>query len=259
MKISLIQMEMAACDTEYNYSHAEFLMRKAAEDSDVIVLPETWNTGFFPEENIKYYADKNAERSKELFCRISKEYGVCIIGGSVTQEKDGRIYNTCYIYNEKGECISSYSKTHLFSYMNEQLLYTPGDDIRLFTICGTKAAVIICYDIRFPELTRKAALDGAELLFVVSQWPEERIKILEVLGKGRAAENQMYVAVCNSAGSMHDTVYGGSSFVADPTGEIIAGASAGEEILTVNIDMNNVRTLRESFRVFSDRREDLYR
>ena len=47
-------MEMAACDTEYNYSHAEFLMRKAAEDSDVIVLPETWNTGFFPEENIKY-------------------------------------------------------------------------------------------------------------------------------------------------------------------------------------------------------------
>ncbi len=251
-------MNMAACDTEYNYSHAERLMRKAAETSDVIVLPETWNTGFFPKDNIHCYADKNAERCKEMFCRISQEYGVCIIGGSVTEEKDGRIYNTCYIYNEKGECVSSYSKTHLFSHMDEQLFYTPGDDIRVFTICGMTAAVIICYDIRFPELTRKAALDGAELLFVVSQWPEERIKLLETLAKGRAAENQMYVAVCNSAGNMNGTVYGGQSFVSEPTGEIISKASSGEEILTVSIDAAKVRKLRERFRVFSDRREDLY-
>lgn len=259
MKISLIGMNMRAGDTEYNFTHAEELLRKAAAFSDVIVLPETWNTGFFPKENIDAFADKDGKRAKELFYRISKEHGVCIVGGSVTEEKAGKIYNTCYIYDKKGECVSSYSKAHLFSHMGEDLFYSAGDGIQIFSIGDIKAAVIICYDIRFPEFTRKAALMGAELLFVPCQWPAERIEILQILGKGRAAENQMYALVCNSAGAMNGTVFGGKSFAASPTGEIIGKASESEEILTVDIDIEKVRKLRESFNVFADRREELYK
>lgn len=258
MKLSLIQMNMISEDVQYNFSHAEALLKEAAEASDVIVLPELWNTGFFPKEKIKSLADKNGQRTKELFSRISRENGVCIVGGSVTEEKDGRIYNICYIYNEKGECVSSYSKTHLFSHMDEHLFYTAGDFVGTFELSGIKAAVIICYDIRFPELARKLALEGCELLFVVSQWPRERTELLKILAKGRAVENQMFVAVCNSCGEFEGTAYGGNSSVFDPLGSVISEASEKEEIIYCDIDIDKVRSLRYDFNVFSDRREELY-
>lgn len=258
MKISLIGMNMRANDTEYNYSHAEDLLRKAAENSDVLVLPETWNTGFFPKKDIEKAADAEASRAKELFSRVSAELGVYIVGGSITEARNGRIYNTCYVCDNKGEFISSYSKSHLFSHMGEHLYYTAGDGIHLFSVGDIKAAVIICYDIRFPELARRAALMGAELLFVPCQWPRERIDILEAIGRGRAAENQMYVFVCNSSGEMNGTAFGGKSFVASPVGEVIGRTSENEEILTVDIDIGMLRSLRHGFNVFSDRREELY-
>ncbi len=251
-------MNMTAEAVEYNFTHCEKLLRVAAQSSDVVVLPETWNTGFFPKNSIRTYADKNGSRTKELFSRISKEYGVNIVGGSITEEKDGNVYNTCYIYNEKGECVDFYSKTHLFSHMDENLFYTAGNRSSVFEIAGIKAAVVICYDMRFPELSRKLALEGAELLFAVSQWPTERTEILEALARGRAAENQMFVAVCNSCGSMNGTVYGGNSLICDPFGRLICKSGGTEEIIYADIDIEKVRSLRESFNVFSDRREELY-
>lgn len=259
MKISVIQMNMRANDTEYNFAHAEELLKRAGENSDAVILPETWNTGFFPKDNIRSLADKNASRTKELFSRISKEYKTAVIGGSVTEERNGKIYNTCYIFNKAGECISSYSKTHLFSYMKEDCFYEKGGGTALFELNGIKAGVIICYDLRFPELARKLAASGAEILFVPCQWPAERTELMKTLIKGRAAENQMYSVLCNSCGEFGETVYGGHSLIADPLGEIISEAGENEEILSLEIDTEKVKALRHEFKVFSDLREDLYR
>lgn len=259
MKISVIQMNMRANDTEYNFARAEELLKRAAKSSDAVILPETWNTGFFPKNNIRSLADKNASRTKELFSRISGEYKTAVIGGSVTEEKDGRIYNTCYIFNKAGECISSYSKTHLFSYMDEDSFYEKGDRTALFEINGIKAGVLICYDLRFPELARKLAVSGAEILFVPCQWPARRVELMKTLIKGRAAENQMFAVLCNSSGEYGETVYGGHSLIADPLGEIIGEAGEKEEILSLEIDTEKVKALRHEFKVFSDIREDLYR
>lgn len=259
MKISVIQMNMLSGETRYNYSHARELLTEAVKTSpDVVILPETWNTGFFPKENLSEYADTNGEKAKELLSSISREYKVSIIGGSVTEKRADGIYNTCFIYNDKGENIDSYSKTHLFSPMGENEFYKAGDKICVFEICGVKAAVIICYDLRFPELSRRLALSGANLLFVPSQWPEERLSQMEILLKGRAVENQMFVISANSCGTFSDTVYGGNSLFIDPLGNVLARAGAKEEILTVDIDISRVKNIRSSINIFSDRREELY-
>lgn len=251
-------MNMRAEDTQYNFARAEELLKTAGENSDAVILPETWNTGFFPKNNIHSLADKNGSLTKELFARISKEYKTAIIGGSVTEERDGKIYNTCYVFNEAGECVSSYSKAHLFSYMNEDGFYEKGDRTALFELNGIKAGVIICYDLRFPELARKLAVEGAEILFVPCQWPAQRVELMKTLIKGRAAENQMYSVLCNSCGVFGKTVYGGHSLIVSPLGEVISEAGSGEEILFLEIDTSDVKALRNEFRVFSDIRKDLY-
>ena len=251
-------MNMRAEDTEYNFVRAEELLERAARGTDAVILPEVWNTGFFPKDNIHSLADKDGKRAKALFEKISKKYKTAVIGGSVTEEKDGKIYNTAYIFNEEGECISSYSKTHLFSYMNEDGFYEKGDGISIFTIGGIKAGVIICYDLRFPELTRRLAYDGAEILFVPCQWPSERTELMKTLLKGRAAENQMFGVLCNSCGTFNETVYGGHSLAVSPLGEVIKEAGSDEEILFLEIDTAKVKALRNEFRVFSDIRKDLY-
>ncbi len=251
-------MDVRAGDTEYNFSHAEALLCEAAENADVLVLPETWNTGFFPRENISLLADKDAVRTKQMISRVARRFGVSVIGGSITEEHDGRIFNTSYIYNEKGKCISSYSKTHLFSYMDEQLYYTPGDGIHEFMISGIRAAVVICYDLRFPELVRQVAARGVTLLFAVCQWPLERTELMHILARGRAVENQMYVAVCNSSGEAYGTLFGGGSTLVDPLGNMMVVGGADEELIYVDADVRSAEELRNKFRVFSDRRHELY-
>ncbi|MBQ9946247.1 MAG: carbon-nitrogen family hydrolase [Clostridia bacterium] len=259
MKIAVIQMNMKAGDTAYNYYHAEELLLQASQASpDLIILPETWNTGFFPKDGIEKYADKNGENAKKLLSRISKGNTVSIIGGSVTEEKNGKIYNTSYIYNEKGENIYSYSKMHLFSPMDEHIYFTPGDRADVFSLCGVNTAVLICYDLRFPEAARALAVKGAEILFVVSQWPCERIAQMEILLKARAVENQMFTVLCNSCGKFGETVYGGNSMVCDPLGNVIKSAKTQEEILFCDINLKKLTDIRSSINVFRDRRTDIY-
>lgn len=254
----MIQMKIKEGDTEYNFSRARTLLEKAAQNRpDVIMLPETWNTGFFPKDDIDDTADENAVKTKALLSRISREYKVNIVGGSVTEKKDGKFFNTCYVFDDKGNNIASYSKAHLFSPMEENRYYSAGDGICLFTVNGIKAAVMICYDLRFPEFARKAALSGAEVIFVPAQWPKERISQMKILLRARAVENQMFALLCNSCGEAYNTLYGGSSLVCDPLGNTDS-AGDGEEILFVSCDTDVIKDIRKSINVFSDRREDIY-
>ena len=88
MKVSIAQMDMKFADPEFNFKHAEELIRKAAlEKPDVIVLPETWNTGFFPDKNLASLSDQNGEKTKELCGGLAKELNVNIVAGSVSNVK----------------------------------------------------------------------------------------------------------------------------------------------------------------------------
>ncbi len=260
MKIAIIQTDSRERDIEYNFSHCEELIKEACKEKpDVLVLPEMWNTGFFPEKSEESLFDENGNRSRELLRHCSEENNILIVGGSVAERKDGNLYNTSYVYNEKGENIASYSKTHLFSFMGEDKVFTAGDKVSLFSINGIRAAVVICYDIRFPELIRTAALEGIELLFVVSQWPYERLSQLDILCKCRAVENQMHVVLCNGCGSYSGTRFAGGSGVFDCFGNKTFSLGNEEGILLCDISFEEQRALRSTMKVYEDRRPQIYK
>ena len=260
MKVACLQMDMLLAKPEENFSHAAQLVAKAMEESpDVLVLPETWNTGFFPKENLEDCCDRDGQQVKEVFGALAAKYKVNIVAGSVSNVRGGKVYNTAMVFDREGSCVASYDKTHLFTPMGEDNYYTPGDHLCTFTLDGVKCGLIICYDVRFPELTRSLSVPGLDMLFVVSQWPKVRTFHLRSLTTARAIENQMFVVCCNSCGTAGETVYGGNSAIIDPWGETIALAGGTEEILTADCDLQILANIRGSIPVFRDRRPQLYR
>ena len=161
LRVACVQMDMRLGDTDGNFAHAEELVRAAVEREhpDVVVLPETWNTGFFPED-LSACADRDGMRTKETFSRLAKELHVHVVAGSVADRRDGRFYNTAYVFDRTGALVTSYDKTHAFTPMGEQLAFAQGDALCRFSLEGHDCGLIICYDIRFPELTRTLALQG---------------------------------------------------------------------------------------------------
>lgn len=259
MKVSAIQMNMKFADPAYNFQHAEQLVRKAAANSsDVIILPETWNTGFFPKENLPALCDQNGSKVKAVFGALAAELGVNIIAGSVSNVKDGKVYNTAYIFDRSGTNIAEYDKTHLFTPMGENNYYQKGSHITTFELDGKKCGIIICYDVRFLELVRTMALPGLDILFIPAQWPALRKFHWDTLTAARAIENQMFVVACNSCGTAGETVYGGSSHIYDPWGNTLAAAGAAEEIITADLDFSVIEGIRSSINVYRDRRPELY-
>lgn len=259
MKVTCIQMDMQFCCPDENFAHAAHLISQAmAEKPDVLVLPETWNTGFFPREELESLCDSDGQRVKQEIGALAAKFSVNIVAGSVSNVRGGKVYNTAMVFDRTGACIASYDKTHLFTPMGEDEFYTPGDHLCRFILDGVSCGLIICYDVRFPELTRSLTVPGLDMLFVVSQWPKVRTFHLRSLTTARAIENQMFVACCNSCGKAGETVYGGSSAIIDPWGETTALAGEEEQLLTADCDMQILTNIRSTIPVFRDRRPELY-
>ncbi len=259
MKISCLQMNMKLGLPEENFVRAQQLTGEAMKEKpDVLVLPETWNTGFFPKKSLEELSCTDGREVKDRIGGLAKKYHVNVVAGSVSNVRDGEIYNTAMVFDRNGVCVAQYDKTHLFTPMGEDEFYTKGDHLCSFTLDGVTCGIAICYDVRFPELVRSLALQGSGILFVVSQWPRERIPHLRTLAAARAIENQMFVVCCNSCGRAEETVFGGNSAVIDPLGKILALAGETEEIITAVCDIEMLSEIRGSIPVFGDRRPELY-
>lgn len=251
---------MKFCDTEANYDYVQELIYNTVkkENTDVVVLPETWSTGYYPKNDLMSFCDVDGDRIKKTFSLVARNLNVNIVAGSVATLKNGKVFNTSYVFNRNGEMVGEYDKTHLFTPMDEHKFFEYGRKITTFSLDGHKCGIIICYDIRFPELVRTLALDGIEMLFVVSQWPDKRIGHLKTLSMSRAVENQMFVVVCNSCGKADDVVFGGSSAIIDPWGNLLVSAGKKEEIITADCDFTIIKEIRNAINVFNDRKTDLY-
>ena len=223
MKAACLQMDMLFAQPEENFAKAKRLIRDAmASEPDVVVLPETWNTGFFPKQGLSELADRDCARVKRELGVLAAELGVNLVAGSVANVRGGKVYNTACVFDRAGNCVAEYDKTHLFTPMGEHEYFTPGDHLCRFRLDGHDCGLVICYDIRFPELARTLAVQGMDMLFVVSQWPAARIPHLRALTVARAIENQMFVVCCNSCGDAGETRYGGFSAILDPWGQTLA-------------------------------------
>ena len=259
MKIACLQMDMRLADVQYNFSHACQMIHDAMMDQpDVLVLPETWNTGFFPKEGLHDLADRDGSRVKRCIGELAAKFHVNIVAGSVANLRDGAVFNTAFVFDRTGACIVSYDKTHLFTPMGEHHYFAAGQHLCRFRLDGVSCGLIICYDVRFPELTRSLTVPGLDILFVVSQWPGVRTFHLRSLTTARAIENQMFVVCCNSCGTADTTVYGGNSAIIDPWGNTVALAGESEQILTAQCDLGILEEIRSTIPVFRDRRPELY-
>ena len=260
MRISCVQMDVRLGKPEENLARVKALTARAAEGgADVIVLPETWNVGFFPREGLREMADPEGADVRRELGALAKELGVSLVAGSAATLREGKVFNTAYVFDRGGECVGRYDKTHLFSPMGEHEYFTPGGGLCVFALDGVRCGLILCYDIRFPELTRSLALQGIDVLFVPAQWPAVRLEHWRTLTRARAIENQIFLACCNGCGTAGDTVYGGNSAVYDPWGTVLAAAGESEEIIRADCDLSVIGEIRNSMHVFKDRRPELYR
>lgn len=257
MRVSCVQLDMKLGDVKANFSHAEAMIREAVnrDHPDTVVLPETWNTGFFPQE-LAPCADDDGKATKALCSALAKELHINIVAGSVANRRADGYYNTAYVFDRSGNLVAEYDKTHLFTPSGEHNFFRMGSRTCRFTLEGIPCGLIICYDIRFPELIRSLTVQGVDLLFVVSQWPAKRAMHLDTLARARAIENQTFLALCNSAAA--DTACAGHSAIIDPWGEYLAKAGETEEIISADLDFSVIQGIRESINVFRDRRPDLY-
>ncbi|MBE8949157.1 MAG: carbon-nitrogen family hydrolase [Quinella sp. 3Q1] len=242
MKISIAQFKSELGAVEENFSTAAKLIA-AAQNSDVILLPEMWSTGYYPLP-VENFADIDGERTKNFLCAAAKKFSVNIIGGSVIVSSGGKIFNRCHVANRRGEIVAAYDKTHLFSFADEDKVFCAGDKICVVELDGVKCGVAICYDLRFPEFMRKIALAGAEIIFIPAAWSLKRLTPRQILTKARAIENQVFVVFANSSGK---------SELINPRGEVVAESGRDAEILTAEINLNERAEVISAMNLLADR------
>lgn len=258
-KIALIQMDTAMGDPDKNYAHAGKCMEKAMKDSpDILVLPETVNVGFFP-ENLRELADLEGKKTQEVFGEFAAAHHVNIVAGSAAVIRDGKVYNTSYVFDRTGACVARYDKIHSFSPAGEDKFFEGGNSTVHFRLDDIPCSMVICYDLRFPEIIRASALKGVDLFFVPAQWPLVRKAHWVTLNTARAIENQMYLCAVNGCGYAGKTKYGGNSLLLSPWGEEICHLGTEEEIRCGEIDLDVIHQIRESINVFRDRKPDIDR
>ncbi len=257
MKIACVQMDIVFGEPEKNYQQVLNYLTEAVDNgADTIVFPEMWNTGYALTK-LDTLAD-STNRTVEMLKDFAKNNSVNIIGGSVSTEKNNGFYNTMYVVNKKGELVSEYDKAHRFGLMDEHIHLEEGDTLGTFELENVVYGGVICYDIRFPEWIRAQALNGAKLIFVSAEWPEPRIDHWRTLLQARAIENQCFIVGVNRVGSDPKNVFGGSTMVIAPWGEIRLDMKKEEGIGYIDVDLAEVEEVRKRIPVFEDRREKLY-
>ena len=259
-KAALLQMRPEWASPEVNRKQVEQLVSRAMEEAeDILVLPELWDTGFFPSENLDSLADVDGCKARNFLSEMARRYRVNIVGGSVLVKEGNCYYNRAYVVNRSGQVTAEYDKVHGFSPAGEQKLFTGGNHTVHFLLDDIPCSMAICYDIRFPEFIRREALEGAKLFFVPAAWPLRRIEHWKILNQARAIENEMVVLAVNQAGLVNGTMYGGGSMAVTPLGTMRCLHEEENQILRVEFDMNEVDKARQSIQVYRDRRIDMDR
>lgn len=253
MKISMIQFSSVKFQIEKNYEKVlNFMQDAISKKTDIIVLPELFDTGFFPSKNLEKFADKNAFRAREIFSNFARENCVNIVAGSICEMRNDKLFNASYIFDKNGKIIANYDKIHLFSTGNEKEseIFTPGEKIISFRLNEIPCGIMICYDLRFAEIAKILALRGISVLFVVAKWPLKRIKHFEILAKARAIENEFFVCALNGFGN---------SILINPNGDEILKFDLNEGVKTAEINLDEIMQARDFLHVFEDRKPEIYK
>ncbi len=219
----------------------------------IFLFPEMFLTGYgseIPDDAVL----ENAVKELQSLCR---EHDSAVAMG-MPLRRNGRICNTLvFITSEKTQ---TYEKMHLANFGKyDESMFALGDRPVMVEWKGMKFGLIICYDIFFPELSRYYAVNGADAILMASASAEQSERVMKTMLPARALENTVYMVFCNNIGEFNDTRFFGGSSVYLPTGETAAGAASKEEVLTVDIDPDVIRSAREKRPHLRDRRADIFK
>jgi omega-amidase len=249
LRITLIQSNLHWENSELNLQMFSEKINAIKEETDIIVLPEMFSTGFTM--NAKQMAESMEGTTVQWMKKMSEKKN-CIITGSIIIKEDNKFYNRLlWITPEK---ISFYNKRHLFSYAGEDKTYTGGDKKIIVHYKGWNILPLVCYDLRFPVWNRRTNNDNYDLIIYVANWPERRIHAWKQLLIARAIENQCYVAGLNRVGNDGNNIYhSGESAVIDFKGEqLLIIDNKQEFISTTTLSKNNLDEFRKHFAFFQD-------
>jgi len=212
-----IQADLVWENPTENLTFFEEKINMLSKNTDLVVLPEMFTTGFTMQpENIAEKMDGNTVSWMQKMAS-ENEIALC---GSLVIEEDSNYYNRMVFVHPSKE-IETYDKRHSFTLAGEDKVYTSGTEKLIVTYKGWKICPLICYDLRFPVWTRNT--DNYDLLIFMANWPVKRIKAWETLLKARAIENMSYVIAVNRTGEdANNYNYSGNSLVVDYFGEAMS-------------------------------------
>jgi len=255
IQAAAIQFNVRQGDVDTNLAHVRGALRRAAaRGANLAVLPEMWSSGF-AYKTLNELALRTAGIVEELLA-LSRELKLVIVG-SMPEPNGDKVFNTIFLA-DNGALAGVYRKIHLFSLLGEDRAFSGGDRWLLADTSIGKIGVIICYDLRFPELSRRLAVEGAQIICIPAQWPKPREEHWRTLIRARAIENQLFVVACNACGPIGKLDFFGMSMVVDPKGVVLAEAGEGEGEIIAALDMQAMAEWRAQIPCFNDRRPELY-
>lgn len=251
MKIYCCQPDIAWENKGENFKRVRALLdKRRLSPGSLVVLPEMFATGFTM--NAAAIAEHTDGPTDAFLRKLAREKGVFVLGGLARSVSRGRVRNEAVCFAPSGRRIACYDKLHLFSPGSESRHYAPGAAVVLFRWGKMKVALTICYDLRFPEISRMAVQRGANALVVIANWPAKRHAHWTALLRARAIENQAYAIGVNRCGRDPNLDYAGGSLIVDPWGRAMAEAGRDETVISAKLDLTAMNRLRADFAVLQD-------
>ncbi|HEX8913499.1 MAG TPA: carbon-nitrogen family hydrolase [Humisphaera sp.] len=255
--VAAVQFDIAWEDKPANYRTASEAVRKAdLPAGSLVILPEMFATGF----------SMNAAKTEEpphgptfdFLASMAKHHDLYVLAGVVQKGPDGRPRNEALAIDPAGRLLARYAKMHPFALGGEKVAYAAGTEVVQFDWHGVRVTPFICYDLRFPELFRRAARRGTDLFAVIASWPNPRTHHWTSLLLARAIENQAYVVGNNRTGADPALTYDGRSQIIDFAGTIVADADVKPGVIRAGIDPDALRAWRNKLPFLQDMRDDLH-
>ena len=268
IKVAAIQMPTLT-DKMQNVRTAGIYLEKIKDEKpDFVILPEMFCCPY-QTQNFPVYAEEEGGPVWQQLSEYANQSGIYLIGGSMPEkDAEGKVYNTSYIFDRQGKQIGKHRKVHLFDIdvtggqtFKESDTLTAGDHDTVFDTEFGRMGVILCFDIRFPELARMMVNDGAKAIFVPAAFNMTTGPAhWELSFRTRALDNQIYMIGC---APMRDESAGyiswGHSIVTDPWGRVIDMLDEKEGVLLTELDLDYEEQVREELPLLKSRRKDMYR
>jgi predicted amidohydrolase len=250
MKIISLQLPVALADLERNKKTFLDAIAQLSDEKDVIiVLPEMWSCGF-DYENLQQFALKTDEVISEIQSIINSD---TLVVTTHPEENQNKVFNTVYAVTKDG-VIGKYRKNLLFSPTGEDKYFDVGSEVCVVDFKGMKVGLLVCYEIRFPELFRMTAAAGADVITVPAMWPAMKKEHWQTLTRARAIENQLYVVGgnCSVLHTRKKTMDCGYSVAWNPWGEALFEPADGDAVLSCTADRADVEDIREKIPSMQD-------